>query len=105
LVFFVEKVLLGGLFEIFKHVNGIEVLPVFLFVFDNFAHMVTLIDKRNELFAILFSEFGFIDHFEDHFMFVKVFEQKSFDILERCSYTQDLEGLLTLFTENVCRFN
>lgn len=67
--------------------------------------MVALIDKRNELFAILFGEFGFIDHFEDHFMLVKGFQQKSFDILERCSYTQDLEDLRALFTENVRSFN
>ncbi len=101
MVFFVEKVLLGGLFQIFKNVNGLEVLSVFLFVFDDFAHMVALIDKRDELFAILFGEFGFIDHFEDHFMLVKGFEQKCFDILGRCWYTQDLEGLLALFIENV----
>lgn len=67
LILFVEEVFFGGFFEVLEDINGLEVLFIFLLIFYDLSHMVALIDKRNELFAILFAEFGFVYHFEDHF--------------------------------------
>ena len=67
MVFFVEEILFGGFFEVLEDIKGLEVLPIFLFIFNDFAHVIAFVDERNELFKILFGQFGLRNELEDHF--------------------------------------